>query len=250
MSITFAPALVALAVLIPTLASAQSDWTYNATLYGWFPGISTKVKTPVAEVEGEVGFDEVLDSLDFAFLGAIEARKGRVALIGDLQYYDFGIKAHPPNGLLYREGKIDQKLVLFSGYATYAVADAADFRFELGGGLRFVQATIDTQLAGVAPTPDLSQKAEGNWADLIVGTRVNKHFNERWHAFAYADVGGFGIGNSSDLTWQVSFGQSYKFSDGWSVAGGYRHLSIKRKFKNADVTTETSGPFLGFKKTF
>lgn len=250
MSMKWTPLVAALAVLLPSAAMAESDWTYKATFYGWFPGIKTTVATPVGEVEGEVEFDEVLEDLDMAFLGAIEARKGRVAVIGDLQFFDIGVEAHPPKGLLFKEAEIDSKMVVFNGYATYAVVDKPDFRVELGGGVRYVDASIETHLTGISPTPNLRHEADGSFADLLIAARMTKQFNDKWHAFAYADVGGFGLGDSSDLTWQASFGQSYKLGDTWSVVGGYRHLSIERKFKKADVTTEVSGPFLGFQKKF
>ncbi|MEL7447112.1 MAG: hypothetical protein AAGK02_15095, partial [Pseudomonadota bacterium] len=124
------------AAAMPGTAAADSDWEYTAKLYGWFPGVTTTVETPIGEVEAEVDFDEVLETLDIAFLGAFEARKGRLALIGDLQFFDVSAETERAPGAFTR-AEIDSQLVIFSVYGTYALVDSDDFRFDVGGGLRF-----------------------------------------------------------------------------------------------------------------
>lgn len=241
----------AMALAVPGAATAaDGKWDYSGTLYGWFPGVSTTVETPVGEVESEVGFDEILDTLDIAFLGALEARKGRISLVGDLQYFDVGVEAEPPKGMLFSDAEVDSKMVLLSAYATYALVDREDLRFDIGGGLRYVDATIDTHLNGIGMVPDAAFSRDGGWTDGLVAARVTRRFNDRWYGVAYGDVGGFGIGDSSELTWQVFVGSGYRFNQTWSAVGGYRHLSIERNFNKFDVTAGVSGPFLGFQASF
>ena len=235
---------------VPGSAAAQSGWDHTATLYGWFPGVSTAVETPFGEVEGKAGFDEILETLDVAFLGALEARKGRLSLVADLQFFDVGVEAAPPGGILFSEAEVDSQLLMLGAYATYAVIDENDLRFEIGGGLRYADATLDTLLIGQGLTPDASFSRNGGWTDMLVSARVRRQFNDGWHGVAYADAGGFGIGESSDLTWQVFAGGGYRLSDTWSAVGGYRHIVIERELDNAAVTVEVSGPFLGFQASF
>jgi hypothetical protein len=249
MSIRWIPLLAAVALGIPGSAAAQEAWDYQGTLYGWFPGVTTTVETPFGEVEGEVSFDEILETLDMAFLGAIEARKGRVSLVADLQFFDVGVEAEPP-GLPFSEAEIDSQMTLLGAYATYAVIDQADLRVDVGGGLRYVDAAIDTHLVGQGTTPDASFSRDGGWTDAIIAARVRRQFNERWHGVAYADVGGFGIEDSSDLTWQAFVGGGYRINQTWSASAGYRHLVIEREFRSAPVTVEVSGPFMGFQASF
>ncbi|HAH10730.1 MAG TPA: hypothetical protein DCL54_03525 [Alphaproteobacteria bacterium] len=238
-----------MAVAASGSASAESDWHYTATLYGWFPGVSTTVETPMGVVESEASFDEILETLDLALFGAFEARNGRFSLIADLQFIDVGAEAEPPSGM-FSEAEVDSQLVVFSAYATYALVDTPDLRFDVGAGLRYIDATIDTHLVGVAPTPNASFSRNGGWADALIAARISKQFDERWYGVAYADVGGFGIGDSSDLTWQAFVGAGYRFNETWSAVGGYRHLSVERTFGNFDVTADVSGPFLGFQAAF
>jgi hypothetical protein len=251
MSTKWIPLLAAaVALAAPGSAAAENKWDYTATLYGWFPGVSTTVETPVGEVESEVGFDEILEDLDIALFGALEARRGRLSLVGDLQYIDLGVEAEPPPNVLFSAADIDAKLVLVGVYATYAVVDNADLRFDVGAGLRFVDASIDTHFDGQGTTPDASFSREGGWTDAIIAARVSRQFNDRWFGVAYADVGGFGIGESSDLTWQAFVAGGYRFNETWSAVGGYRHLTVERAFGAFDVAADVSGPFLGFQAKF
>ncbi len=243
--------IILLAVMAaPGTALAESDWDYTATLYGWFPGVSTTVETPVGEIEGEVDFDEVLETLDIAFLGAFEARKGKLSLVGDFQFFDISTEAETPSGTLFSDADVESQMILFSAYAAFALVDDADTRFEVGGGVRFADADIDTQLLGQGAVPDAAFSADGSWADLLIASRIFHRFSTRWHGVAYGDVGGFGIGDSSDLTWQASAGLGYRFNETWSAVGGYRHLSVERGFDRVDVTADVSGPFLGVQASF
>ena len=61
---------------LPTAALAEQDWRYTGTIYGWLPGVTTTVETPLGDVQAEVAFSDILDKLDFAFLAAFEAQKG------------------------------------------------------------------------------------------------------------------------------------------------------------------------------
>jgi hypothetical protein len=243
--------LAATAVMAaPGAAPAATELEYAATLYGWFPGVSSTVETPVGTVESEVGFDEILEDLDVAFFGALEARKGRLSLVGDLQYIDLGVEAEPPPNPLFSAAEVDSKLVLLGAYAFYALVDTPNLRFDVGVGARHVDASIDTHLKGRRPAPDASFAREGSWTDGIVTGRITRQINDRWYGVAYADVGGFGIGESSDLTWQAFAGGGYRLNKAWSAIGGYKHLTIERTFGAFDVKADVGGPFLGFQAKF
>lgn len=245
--------LAALMTAGPAVAdssSTESDWSYTATLYGWFPGVSTTVETPQGEIEAEVDFDEVLETLDIAFLGALEARKGRWSLIGDFQYFDIGADFATPTGALFSGGEVDSKMALFSAYATYAVVQNSDTRFDVGGGLRYYDVTVETQLISQGTAPTLLLEDDGSWTDLLLAARVKHHFNARWSGIAYGDLGGFGLDDASELSWRAFAGAGYQFNERWSAVGGYQYLSIDRDFERTNITSEIAGPFLGVQIAF
>ena len=242
------------AMAVPASAAAQQaqadkGWEYIGSFYGWFPGVTTTVETPVGTVEAEVEFDEVIETLDFAFLGALEARKGRLALIGDVQYFDVSAETERAPGS-FAGAEVESQLVIFSAYATFALVDQDDLRFDVGGGLRYNGTSVDARLVqtGGASGPTFSD--DGGWTDVLLAARVQRQFNEKWYATGYADVGGFGIEDSSELTWQVSGGLGYRFNDKWSMVGGYRHYSVEHGSDRVTATIEVSGPFLGFQAAF
>ncbi len=233
-------------ITLPASAMAEETWRYTGTFYGWLPGVSTTVETPLGDVEAEVEFADVLDKLDFAFLAALEARKGRWALVGDLQYFDLGADASP-NIEAIGTVEIDSQIAILGGYALYNVYDSPDTRIELGGGLRYYDAKFDTLVSGTVP---LSLSDEGNWADAVLSARVTQTFNEDWFGVAYVDVGGFGLGDSSDLTWQAYVATGYRLNDSWSAVAGYRHVMFERDFDGRTVTSNVGGPVIGFQRQF
>ncbi|MEL6572422.1 MAG: hypothetical protein AAFQ64_12215 [Pseudomonadota bacterium] len=239
---------IAFAALItsPLPAMAEDDWQYTGTLYGWLPGITTTVETPLGEVEAEVEFSDIIDKLDFAFLAALEARNGPWALVGDLQYFDLSAETSTQTAAIDTVD-VDSQVTILGGYALYEVSNSPDTRIELGGGLRFYDAKFDTVVSGATP---LSFSDDGNWADAVLSARVTRTFNSDWFGVAYTDVGGFGLGDSSDLTWQAYVAAGYRLNASWSAVAGYRHLMFERDFDGRMVTSDVGGPVIGFQKQF
>lgn len=238
--------VVAALVTLPLPAMAEQDWRYTGTFYGWLPGITTTVDTPLGEVEAEIEFSDILENLDFAFLAALEARNGRWAVVGDLQYFDLGAEASSGIGGI-DSVEIDSQITVLGGYALYDVSNSPDMRIELGGGLRYYDATFETDVSG---TPSLTLTTEGNWADAVLSARVRQAFNDDWFGVAYADIGGFGLGDSSDLTWQAYLVAGYNLNESWSAVAGYRHLMFERDFDGTEITSDTGGPVIGFQRQF
>jgi len=230
-------------------SDSENTWQYTWTAYGWFPGVTTTVETPIGEVKAEVDFDEVLETLDMAFLGAFEARNGRFSLIGDLQFFDVSAETERAPGS-FIGAEIDSQLLIFSAYATYALVDSDDLRFDVGGGLRYNDISVEAQLLQEGGTASAPFEDDGGWADLLLAARVYRQFNDKWYGIGYVDIGGFGIGDSSELTWQLSAGAGYEFNDKWSMVGGYRYYSVEHGDELVTSKIEVSGPFLGVQIKF
>ncbi len=231
------------------LHAQQSDWSYTASVSGWFTGLDSSIETPFGTVETELDFADVWEKLDFAFFGSFEARNGRWALVTDLVFSDLGSEVATPFGIAFRRADVDARLTLFSAYAAYAVIDEAALRLELGPGFRYNDASIDVRLVGnVAATRDLS--FGDTWVDPLIGARMRYAFNDNWFVNAFADVGGFGAHDASDTTWQAYAGIGYRFNKTWAVQGGYRALTIEREFSGRDITLDLSGPMVGVQVSF
>jgi hypothetical protein len=135
-------------------APPASDWEFQATIYGWLPGL-----------DGDVGVDGFVVGVDETFLDLLpdikmftmlrfEARKAKWGVIADGFYVDLGTSGNPP-GNLYNSASLDLKQFLGelsiayrvyespSGFVDlYAGARYNGFKIDLGGSLN--QAGIQT----------------------------------------------------------------------------------------------------------
>lgn len=233
-------------------AQSGDEWEITNTVYGWFPGITTTVETPIGEVQAEQSFGDVLETLDLAFLGALEARKGRLSLVGDFQYFDITADedTSAPAGAMIDGVEIESQILIFSGYATYAVVDSPTTRLDLGAGARFINADVETTVLRPEEVGNTSFTNDAGWVDALVAAKLMQQLGKDWTGTLYGDVGGFGIGSSSDITFQASASVGYQIDDTFTVVTGYRFLRIEREIDNAEITVDTAGPFLGAKIKF
>ena len=234
---------------IPAAAQAQS-WEYSVSVYVWMSGIDTSVETPIGTIDTELSFGDVLDNLDFAFFGTFQARNGPWVVLGDLNYSALGTSLGGPIGANFADAEVDPTLTIASAFGGYAFVDRPDLRIEAGGGLRFYDVSVDTRLIGNTGVPDVDIPRSDSWLDVIVGVHLRAPVSERWFARGYADIGGFGLGDSSELSWQVYAGGGYRINETWSVEVGYRHLSIEKDLDNARIELDQSGPLIGVSARF
>ncbi len=82
-----------------------------------------------------------------------------------------------------------------------------------------------------------------DWLDPIVGFRVGGDVTDRISLYLLGDIGGWGVGTASDLTWQGVLGGSFNLSEHWSLTGAYRALGVNRD--SAIRNTILYGPQFG-----
>jgi hypothetical protein len=234
--------IAGLSLLLAGPASAQ-DWTYSAAVYLWFPKTDVTIETPRGTVEGELSISDALQNLDFAFMGALEARNGPWSLIGDLVYMDVSADAPTARGLAFSEVSVDSKLTLFSLYGMYRVHEDDKLSVDLGAGLRGYSTDVTTVFVG-ALSPTQSFESTDDWVDPLLAARLRVAFDDKWYGVLFVDGGGFGVG--SDYTYQVTASVGYRVNDRWSVQGGYRYLMFDRSPGDAnDLKMSLSGPIIG-----
>ena len=62
--------------------------------------------------------------------------------------------------------------------------------------------------------------------DPFIGLRFGYDFSYRWAIGFRGDIGGFGIGDAAEFTWQAQFGLGYNLSKKISLIAGYRWLAF------------------------
>jgi opacity protein-like surface antigen len=241
------------ALLIGTIAllGAQSavaqdtSWSYNATFYGWFPGMTTSVETDAGTIESEASASDSLSNLDMAFMGTFGAQRGRWGFVGDLLYIDLSDSTDTPLGLF---GNVDVEVTAttFSAYALYRVTSDPAVVFDIGAGFRAFDLGVDLEL-----TPGSllgrSQSVSDRWVDPLIAARLALPINEDWSLTGFADWGGTGGG---DETWQVFGSVKYAFNDRWSTQLGYRYMDISKEIEGRKVSVDLGGPLLAVSYSF
>ncbi|MEH6834859.1 MULTISPECIES: hypothetical protein [Falsihalocynthiibacter] len=235
---------IALAVLLSAapLAVLADDWTYDATIYGWLPGVSGSLATPRGDLDlGSSGGSIDLDNLEMAFMGTFEARNGKWSILGDLLYTDLATQKETPFGVLFSSADVDVQVSALSGYLAYRVVDDPNVTVDLAAGFRAFGLDIGTTLnAGTLPSESAS--IGDGWVDPLVAARATWKFSEKWSASAFADFGGIG---GSSQTWQALATANYNFNENWSGRFGYRYMDVEKSIDGRDIKIGLGGPMVG-----
>ena len=84
---------LAAAALLPTTAAAQTSdpWQFDAAIYLYLPSVGQKTQFGQSGSGSEVSFNpnNILDSLNAAFMGSFQARRGVWGVYTDFVYVDF-----------------------------------------------------------------------------------------------------------------------------------------------------------------
>lgn len=240
--------LTILAIAAASPAAAQ-DWTYEATLYGWVPAMDVSVETRLGELESSGSGSDALSALDMAFMGALQARRGKWGLAVDLLYTDLSNSQDTKFGLAFKDVEVKMKLSALSAYALYRVYETESVAVDVGGGIRAFGMKIDTSLN--AASPDVSDRdldVDTSWVDPLLAARVIAPLGDKWFVTAYADAGGYVTQDSS--TWQAVGTVGYRFGERWSAQFGYRYMNIEKEISDKDVRVDLYGPLVGVSVSF
>ena len=224
----FANCLLAIGLfgLVPVGAQAQAandKWQWELGIYGWFPAIETTTSFPSgASTTIDVSARDVIDSLKMAFMGRIEARKGRWGVWSDLVYSDVG------------GSKDGSRNFTVGGNPVNSSANL---------GLD-VKSTVWSLASSVPELPTRSGEASvdgTNW-DAIVGLKGRYYFGaeRKWFLPYYVDVGT----GQSKLTWEINAGVGYTFDWG-SVVATWRYLDYNFKSGDALQSMNMNGALIG-----
>ena len=256
--------LVAALILIaaiaqPVSAQAQDEWEWRGTIYAWLPTIEGTTEFPTEGPGLEVDVSDILDNLDFTFMGTLKARKGSWGFFTDFLYLDLGANKKDsrdftvgPNDLpagIDANLRLDLKSTVWTLAGTYNLSATSRHESDLLLGARMVDMeqtlkwTFNGNIADY-PLPERSgsSKVSGTDWDAIIGVTGHAFFGDenRWFIPYYLDVGT----GDSDLTWQAMAGVGYKFGWGATVLT-YRYLDYDPGSGSPVSDFSMGGPMLG-----
>lgn len=254
--------LLSVLTATPGLANAQTAdaWEFGGAVYGWFPTISGNTAFPAGSTGSDISIStrQILDSLEFVFMGALEARKGRWGAFTDVVYMSAGASAANTRELTVggrplpadatADLRLDVRSVIWTLGGTWRLDTAPGKVVDLLAGARLLdmRQTLAWQLTGNLgnlPLAGPGGRAEvdiNHW-DAIVGAKGRFDISGPWFVPFHADIGA----GDSDLTWQLMAGVGYRLQAGHLIAA-WRHLDYRMKADRPIESASFGGPTLGF----
>jgi hypothetical protein len=230
-------------------------WHFQFTPYAWAPWVQGDATIRGRNFHVSQTPIQVLESLDFAFMGYMQARRGAITLFSDVIYADNSNTAG-----FSRSGNVSEHVggtiggVISANYRfwiaelggmyetnRYRLAPGpgeADTLLELLGGIRYwhQDLSVSASLAGTANvdglivegTEVIARSGSVDWVDPFIGARMTYEHSPTDTFSLRADIGGFGVG--SQFSWHVlATYQGYLGShSGIDFDGylGYKALSV------------------------
>ena len=206
----------ALVVAAP-LHAAEGEWQQEIVPYMWASAMNGT--SGVRDVEGDVdmSFGDILDDLEFAFMGAYRAQRDKFSVTVDGIYMALSDDVKDPGGQVKGEIDVDQTaLEVDVGW------DLSE-RLTVFGGLRYNDITSDISLKD---SNDNRVRGNGSeqWVDPVIGAHYTYPFNDQWSATLRGDIGGFGVG--SQFVWQGIAQLRWQVKPNIGIVGAYRYIDM------------------------
>jgi len=231
----------------------RKDWSFKIAPYAWLAGTAT-------DVGGEKirqSFNDLASLTNFGFQIIAQARYKKWSLSSNLTYAELG--SNEEIGPINVDLNITQ--VILDTKLGYILIDKIDFGDDIIRGWAMeatigaiywsndvnVEADLDTNIDLPNFPINISEKI--TYVDLVVGTNFRIILSKSVLLGLSANIGGFGIGNSSELYWDLSFVNTFKVSKLMTVTAGYRTFTDKTVSGEGDdqikTNIKTFGPLLG-----
>ncbi len=243
-----------------TSQPAKSDWGGSLIIYGWLAGVKGTVAGD-GGTEIDIPFETFFDLTDAGFQMYAEVRWRKWFIGFDGTWAKLAIDRE--GTLLDLQVSIRQKIfeVRF-GYRVFertleAPAPAREGKSMRWGravavdafvGARYFYTRIKATTTPIVGSPIVVEDLDER-IDPFFGARVGWQFAQRWALIVRGDIGGFGIGDAAQFTWQFSANVAFRITRRIDVFVGYRLLSYDTITGSGDDESGTDllqhGPQIG-----
>ena len=238
--------------------SDQGDWRFSVAAYGWLTGINGDIYTSGIDTEVDVPFSEIFEDVDAGFMMYAEARWKKWFASFDGYWANLSDKAG--DGLSRTKVIIDAEILEFKVgreiYHKYLQAgsptDENERRRQAGLdlfiGTRYFSSEPSVEISSIDGNFEKYSISDERW-DPVIGARYWYDLSPKWSFALKGDIGGFGIGNAAQFTWQAEGTLGYRFTQRFSLLVGYRVLSFDTVegsgFDKNGVDLTQHGPLIG-----
>lgn len=227
----------------PVASSTASGWQVRTALYAWATALDGDVTLLGNTASADASFEEILDQLDAAFMGALEISNGQWGILSDVFYAELS------TGNAWGNRSFDVELSQFIGnfVITRKLVDRAKTRLNAYAGARVnaldVAVNIQTNFIGT-----FSGSGNRSWVDPLIGMRLERELSDVFFLRMVGDVGGFGV--ASDVTWQALAGVGCQLGESSSVMLGYRGIGTDYEDGSFAYDVISHGLLLGYECKF
>ncbi len=213
--------------------SRDSKWGFYVGPYGWLTGVAGTVVTDGEETGIDVPFKDFLENTNAGLQLYFEARRDRLFMAFDGTWANLGSEVE---GTLFDlDIEIRQRIYdIRVGYEIYSteigdVINKSKFDWQRRG-------VIDLFIGGryfrtepvITIIPIIGEEREisgvDSRVDPFVGLRIGWDMSYRWLIAFRGDIGGFGIGDAAQFSWQASAKLGFRVSKRVAILAGYRIL--------------------------
>lgn len=222
--------VLAMLLFAAVVQAADGEWEYVIAPYFLGAGMDGTTAVRGREVEIDASFGDILNHLEFGFMGHMEASNDKWVIISDIFYA--GLGAQPPNVT------IDFNQWIIDG----GVGRKLGPNFEVLAGGRINR--LDAKLGFRGPL-GIEVEDSRNWFDPYIGGRLIAPLSDRFAIYVRGDIGGFGIG--SDFAWYFNPALAVNLTQKVSLVVFYRfdHVDYVNEDDGFKFDVTISGPGAG-----
>lgn len=222
-----------------TPAPAASGWTFAVTPYVWMSSMSGDVKYGSLQANFDSSFSEILDHLDFAAMGTVEARYDRFSVFSDLLYMKLSADAKVDR--LGLEADFGTEILQWTPAVAYSIVKTERGNFDVMAGARIWSIETSLDVTDKQTPRALDRQHSATWVDAVVGVKGQYSVTDSVFLSGWAMAGG----GSSDFNWDLLGAVGYKFNDRFSMTAGYRAQGIDFEKGSFVFDQVLQGPIVG-----
>jgi hypothetical protein len=232
---------VSLQVAADEASDRADDWEYGVEVYLWAANVDTTSPTGTSS---EIRFTDLAEDLEFGFMAALGARRGKWGVLADVIYLDVDddVEDDVQPGVQLKSLGIEGWIVNTVGQ--YQLLETERLTLNLLAGARYLwlEVPVEFRFSDPEPPGSLKDAPSESFLDGVVGVRGRWQFDDKWYATYHADVGA----GDSDTTWQGLLAVGYRF-DRFDAVFGYRYLDWSFDDGEALEDLNLSGIMAGIK---
>jgi hypothetical protein len=244
--------LLALFLAFPVHAGTKTGdtWHFQLGTYAWLSGqkgtLATRPGLPAVDVDLDF-YDDIAGNINGAFALIGEVHKGRVGVVGDVNYSDIE-DDEATAGPFFSTLTSRTKTWIASAAGFYRLIERDRAFLDGMAGLRYWSVDSSLKLGtGILPAREISNREE--WVDPIIGLKGLAPLGEsQFFVSGALLLGGFGMG--SDFMWDGQINLGYQWGPTFCTTIGYRYLEVDYDEGEFLYDVSQDGPFLGLSWRF